>query len=195
MKQPKDSLEADIGQLRAVENGRTAGVPWQHFGEALCVSQGAYRMARRLKTEQVREPDERHAPEIAREHEVRGAAEQREWALMLVQERRFPVAQQISRLYLEHRDGIILHSWATYRLGEIAETIDDPAEHARFTLHHYRGGPTDLHRVLHGQLTVEPSMASGRRDGSFRTDSGRSPGLCCRRRGCGRRAEGWPTFN
>jgi DNA-binding CsgD family transcriptional regulator len=51
-----------------------------------------------------------------------------------VQERRFPVARQIGQLLLEHRDGIVLDSWATYWLGEIADTIDDrddPAKRAR----------------------------------------------------------------
>ncbi|WP_189327792.1 hypothetical protein [Streptomyces flaveus] len=69
-------------------------------------NQGAYQKARRLKAEQVRDPGERRTPEIAREYEGRKAAEQRaERALMLVQERRFPVARQIGRLLLEHRDG------------------------------------------------------------------------------------------
>ncbi|MFE2217681.1 hypothetical protein ACFW93_37920 [Streptomyces canus] len=114
-------------------------MPCDHFAEALCVTskQGAYQKARRLKAEQLREPGERRTPETAREHEDRAAAEQRaERALMLVQERRFPVAQQIGRLLLEHRDGIVLDSWATFWLGEIAETIDDrnaPAERARFS--------------------------------------------------------------
>ncbi|MER5345528.1 hypothetical protein ABT030_35555 [Streptomyces mirabilis] len=61
--------------------------------------QGAYQEARRLKAEQVREPDERRTPEVAREHEDRAAAEQRaELTLVLVQERRFPVARRIGRL-------------------------------------------------------------------------------------------------
>ncbi|MFE6176108.1 hypothetical protein [Streptomyces sp. NPDC056464] len=96
-----------------------------------------YQKARRLKAEQVRDTGDRRTPEIACEHEDRLAAEQRAGrALMLVQERRFPVARQIGRLLLEHRDGIVLDSWATDWLGEIAETIDDrddPAERAQFT--------------------------------------------------------------
>jgi hypothetical protein len=158
--------QADAGQFKAVEDGQAAGVPWDHFTEALCVTskQGAYQKARRLKADQVREPGERRTPDFAREHEERAAAEERaERALMLVQERRFPVAQRIGRLLLEHRDGIVLDHWAKYWLGEIAETIDDrddPAKRARFTgwvgfrasrprpcppthpaLHHYGGGP------------------------------------------------------
>lgn len=74
---------------------------WHHFAGALSVAskQGAYQKARRLKAEQVREPDERRTPEVAREHEDRAAAEQRaELTLVLVQERRFPVARRIGRL-------------------------------------------------------------------------------------------------
>lgn len=99
--------------------------------------QGAYQKARRLKAEQVREPGERRTPEVAREHEKRVVTEERaERALLLVQERRFPLARQIGQLLLEHRDGLVLDSWAAYWLGEIAETIDDrddPAKRARFT--------------------------------------------------------------
>ncbi|ANP52227.1 hypothetical protein J2Z21_008694 [Streptomyces griseochromogenes] len=71
--------QADVGQLKAIEDGRSAGVPWYHFTEALCVTskQGANQKARRLKAEQVRDPGERRAPEIAREYEDRVAAEQR----------------------------------------------------------------------------------------------------------------------
>ncbi|MFC4470395.1 hypothetical protein ACFPH6_38870 [Streptomyces xiangluensis] len=109
--------------MKAIEDGRAVGVPWHHFTEALCVTskQGAYQKARRLKAEQVREPGKRRTPEIAREHEEHAVAEQRaERALMLVQERRFSVAQQIGRLLLQHCGGIVLDSWATYWLGEIA---------------------------------------------------------------------------
>jgi hypothetical protein len=168
--------QADIGQLKAIEDGRAVGVPWTHFTEALCVAseKGAYQKARRLKAEQVREPGERRTPDVVREHEERAAAEDRaERALLLVQERRFPVAQQLGRLLPEQRDGIVLDSWAAYWLGEIAETIDDrddPAKRARFTgwvesfvrgrprtcstarsaLHYNRGGPAGSgtgHRV------------------------------------------------
>ncbi|MBK3569169.1 hypothetical protein [Streptomyces sp. MBT62] len=143
--------QADAGQLKAIEDGRAAGVPWNHFTEALCVTskQGAYQKARRLKAEQVREPGEHRTPEIAREHEDCAAAEERaERALMLVQERRFPVARQVGRLLLEDRDGIVLDTWATYWLGEIAETIDDrddPAKRARFT-----GWVESFVRAVHG---------------------------------------------
>ncbi|WP_344027699.1 hypothetical protein [Streptomyces luteireticuli] len=130
---------ADPGQLRAIEDGRAAGVPWHHVAEGPCVTskQGAYQKARRLKAEAVREPGERRTPEVAREHEERTAAE--EWAAraqILVQERRFPPAQRIGRLLLEHRDGLVMDSWAAYWLGEIAETTDDrddAAKRARFT--------------------------------------------------------------
>ncbi|MFJ9909525.1 hypothetical protein ACIRVK_43090 [Streptomyces sp. NPDC101152] len=160
LKQPKESLvnvvseaavlraklwqylreQADAGQLKAIEDGRAAGVPWNHFAEALCVTskQGAYQEARRLKAEQVREPGERRTSEVAREHQDRAVAEERaERALLLVQERRFPIARQIGRLLLEDRDGIVLDSWAAYWLGEITETIDDRdglAKRARFTV-------------------------------------------------------------
>ncbi|WP_328891936.1 hypothetical protein [Streptomyces sp. NBC_00316] len=146
--------QADAGQLKAIEDGRAAGVPWDHFAEALCVTskQGAYQKARRLKAEQVREPGERRTPEVARQHEDRAAAEQRaEQALMLVQERRFPVARQIGQLLLEHRDGMVLDTWATYWLGEIAETLDDrddPAKRARFT-----GWVESLVRAIHGHAS------------------------------------------
>ncbi|MFJ9588683.1 hypothetical protein [Streptomyces acidicola] len=65
-----------------------------------------------------------------------------------MQERRFPVARRIGRLLLEHRDGIVLDTWATYWLGEIAETIDDrdePAKRARFT-----GWVDSFVRAVHG---------------------------------------------
>ncbi|MFD7282721.1 hypothetical protein ACFV80_38340 [Streptomyces sp. NPDC059862] len=171
LKQPKDSLvnvvgeaavlrvklwqylreQADTGQLKAIEDGRAAGVPWDRFTEALCVTskQGAYQKARRLKAEQVREPGERRTPEVARDHEERAVAEERaERALLLVQERRFPVARQIGRLLLEHRDGILLDSWAAYWLGEIAEIIDDrddPEKRARLT-----GWVESFVRAVHG---------------------------------------------
>lgn len=198
LKQPKDSLvnvvgeaavlratlwqylreQADAGQLKAIEDGRAAGVPWHHFTEALCVTskQGAYQKARRLKAEQVRDPGERRAPENAREHEDRVAAEQRaERTLMLVQERRFPVARQIGRLLLEHRDGIVLDSWATYWLGEIAETIDDrddPAERARFT-----GRVESFVRAVHGharQQSALQTVSGGGALGSDRSDRQKS---------------------
>lgn len=71
--------QADAGQLKAIEHGRAAGMPWHHFVEALCVTskQGAYQKAQRLKAEQVREPGERRAPEVAREHADHAAAEER----------------------------------------------------------------------------------------------------------------------
>nr|WTB28556.1 hypothetical protein OG781_02325 [Streptomyces sp. NBC_00830] len=183
LKQPKDNLvdvvgegavlratlwqylreQADAGQLKAIEDGRAAGVPWQHFAGALCVTskQGAYQKARRLKAEQVRESGERRTPEVAREHEDRTAAEQRaERALMLVQERRFPIAQRIGRLLLEHRDGIVLDTWSTYWLGEIAETIDDrddAAKRARFT-----GWVESFVRAVHGHARerTQPSTTT-----------------------------------
>jgi hypothetical protein len=68
------------------------------------LEKGAYQKARRLKAEQVREPGERRTPDVAREHQERAVAEER--ALLLVQERRFPVARKIGRLLLEHRDGM-----------------------------------------------------------------------------------------
>ncbi|MFI9586469.1 hypothetical protein ACIHCQ_32635 [Streptomyces sp. NPDC052236] len=131
--------QADRGQLKAIETGRSAGVPWHHFAQALCVTskQGAYQKARRLKAEQVRDPGERRTPEVARDHEKRVMAEERaERAQVLVQERRFPLAQRIGRLLLEHRDGMAMDSWSTYWLGELAETIDnrdDATKRARFT--------------------------------------------------------------
>ncbi|MFE4922360.1 hypothetical protein [Streptomyces sp. NPDC056661] len=183
LKQPKDCLvnvageaavlraklwqylreQADTGQLKAIEDGRDAGIPWDHFSEALCVTskQGAYQKARRLKAEQVRAPGERRTPATAREHEDRMAAEQRaERALMLVQERRFPVARQIGRLLLEHRNDIVLDHWATYWLGEIAETIDDrddPAKRARFT-----GWVESFVRAVHGHArqSSQPSATT-----------------------------------
>ncbi|MEV7393455.1 hypothetical protein [Streptomyces sp. NPDC091215] len=89
------------------------------------------------------------APEVARQHADRAAAEERaERALSLVQERRFPVTLHITRLLLEHRDGLVLDSWATYWLGELADTIDDrddPAKRARFT-----GWPESFVRAIHG---------------------------------------------
>ncbi|MFJ8158471.1 hypothetical protein [Streptomyces sp. NPDC094468] len=130
---------ADAGQLKAVEDGRAAGVPWDHFTGPLCVAskQGAYQKARRLKAEQLREPGQRRTPETAREHEDRQAAEERaERAHLLAQERRFPVARRIAQLLLECRDGIVLDEWGRYWLDEIAATVDDrndPAKRARFS--------------------------------------------------------------
>ncbi|MFE4678781.1 hypothetical protein, partial [Streptomyces sp. NPDC056723] len=155
--------QGDAGQLKAIETGRAAGVPWHHFTEALCVTskQAAYQKARRLKAEDVREPGERRAPEVAREHEDRTVAEQRaERALLLVQERRFPVARQIALLLLEHRDGIVMDSWAAYWIGEIAETIDDrdsPDERGRFT-----GWLESFVRAVHGHARErnEPSTTN-----------------------------------
>jgi hypothetical protein len=131
--------QTDAGQLKAIEDGRATGVPWDHFTEALCVTseQGAYQKARRLKAEQVREPGQRRTLDVARGHEDRTAAEeQAARALMLVQDRRFPAARQIGRLLLEHRHGIVMDHWAKHGRGQIAETIDDrddPAKRARFT--------------------------------------------------------------
>ncbi|MFC9615552.1 hypothetical protein [Streptomyces sp. NPDC056938] len=155
--------QADAGPLKAIETGRAAGVPWHHFTEALCVTsrQAAYQKARRLKAEDVREPGERRAPEVAREHEDRTVAEQRaERALLLVQERRFPVARQIALLLLEHRDGIVMDSWAACWNGEIAETIDDrdsPDKRGRFT-----GWLESFVRAVHGHARArnEPSTTN-----------------------------------
>ncbi|MFC9916740.1 hypothetical protein [Streptomyces sp. NPDC127197] len=123
--------------------------------------QGAYQKARRLKAEQVREPGQRRTPEVARDHEERAVAEDRaERALLLVQQRRFPVARHIGRLLLEHRDGIVLDSWAAYWLGEIAETIDDrddPEKRARFT-----DWVESFVRAVHGHARVrnQPSATT-----------------------------------
>ncbi|MPY58806.1 hypothetical protein [Streptomyces spongiae] len=131
--------QADIGQLKALEDGRAAGVTWHHFAEALAVAskQGAYQKARRLKAEQVRAPGERRTPEVAREHERRAAAEERaERTRVAEQERRFPLALRIGRLLLEHRDGLVVSGMSAYWLEEIADTIDDrttATERANFT--------------------------------------------------------------
>ncbi|WP_329167382.1 hypothetical protein OHB49_44905 (plasmid) [Streptomyces sp. NBC_01717] len=119
--------QADAGQLKAVEQGRAAGVPWHHFNEALCVTskQGAYQKARRLKAEQVREPDERRSPETARKHEDRTLAEERaERARVVAQERRFPLALRIGRMLVEHQDGFVVTTMSEYWLSEITDTID-----------------------------------------------------------------------
>lgn len=142
---------ADPGQLRAIEDGRAANMPWMSFAKALCVTskQGVYQKARRLKAEQVREAGERRTPEVAREHEDRAAAEQRaEHTMVLAQERRFPVARRIGLSLLENRDGFVLDTWATYWLDEIAETTedrDDPGKRARFT-----GWVEAFVRAVHG---------------------------------------------
>ncbi|MEJ8632364.1 hypothetical protein [Streptomyces sp. MS2.AVA.5] len=131
--------QADAGQLRAIEAGRQAGVPWEHFTEALCVAskQGAYQKARRLKAEEVRVGNERRSPEVARAHEDRAVAEERaERARILTQERRFPLAQRVARQLLEHRAGLVVATWSQYWLEEISETVDDrisAGERANFT--------------------------------------------------------------
>ncbi|MFI2353027.1 hypothetical protein ACH492_39905 [Streptomyces sp. NPDC019443] len=88
-------------------------------------------------------------PEVAREHEERAAAEERaERAQVLVQERRFPLAQRIGQLLLEHRDGLVMDSWSEYWLGEVAETIDNrdtATKRARFT-----GWVESFVRAVHG---------------------------------------------
>lgn len=120
--------QADAGQLRAVEDGRAAGVSWEEFAGPLCVAskQGAYQKARRLKAEQVRGPGERRAPEVAREHEERAVAEARaERARVVDQEARFPVAQRVGRRLLKHREGLVVADWSEYWLEQIAETIED----------------------------------------------------------------------
>ncbi|MFG2732668.1 hypothetical protein [Streptomyces canus] len=57
--------QADAGQLKAIEDGRAAGLRCDHFTVALCVTskQGAYQKARRLKAEELRDLGERHTPE------------------------------------------------------------------------------------------------------------------------------------
>ncbi|MER6605912.1 hypothetical protein ABT282_08350 [Streptomyces sp. NPDC000927] len=130
--------QADIGQLRAIDDGRSAGVPWDQLAGPLCVTskQGAYQKARRLQAEQVREPGERRTPEVARDHEKRARAEERaERAQIRFQERRFPAAHRVARLLLEHRDGLALDEWAEYWLDEVEESLDDrddPEKQARF---------------------------------------------------------------
>lgn len=149
---PVPAAEEDMQHLGQVESGRSAGVPWHHLADALCVTSkpAAYQKARRLKADQVREPGERRTPEVAREHEERAAAEVRaERAHVLVQERRFPLAQRIGRLFLEHRDGFVMDSWSEYWLGEVAETIDNrrdtTTKRARFT-----GWVESFVRAVHG---------------------------------------------
>ncbi|MFC7310850.1 hypothetical protein ACFQVC_42400 [Streptomyces monticola] len=131
--------QADSGQLRAIEDGRAAGVPWHRFNEALCVTtkHGAYQKARRLKAEQLREPHEPRTPESARELEDRKIAEERTERLRVsAQERRFTLAQRIARQLLDHRDGLRVSGMAAYWLDELDATIDDrrtPLERANFT--------------------------------------------------------------
>lgn len=89
--------------------------------------------------------------------DARGGQERAERALLLIQERRSPVARKIGRPLLEHRDGIVLDSCAEYWLGEIGETIgdrDDPAKRAQFT-----GWVESLVRAVHGhaRLCNQPS--------------------------------------
>ncbi|MFC4516417.1 MULTISPECIES: hypothetical protein [Streptomyces] len=120
--------QADSGQLRAIDDGRDAGVPWDRFSEALCVTtrHGAYQKALRLKAEQVRVPHERRSPETARAYEKRRVAEERaEHVRVTAQVRRFALAQRIARQLLEHRDGLVLEDMAEYWLDELAETVDD----------------------------------------------------------------------
>lgn len=68
--------------------------------------------------------------------------------MLLVQERRFPVARRIAQLLLEHCDGIVMDGWASYWIGEIAETIDDrdsPDKRGWFT-----GWLESFVRAVHG---------------------------------------------
>ncbi|MFB7999789.1 hypothetical protein ACFC4G_44270 [Streptomyces sp. NPDC056002] len=58
------------------------------------------------------------------------------------------MARQIALLLLEHRDGIVMDSWASYWIDEIAETIDDrdtPDKRGRFT-----GWLESFVRAVHG---------------------------------------------
>ncbi|MET8676038.1 hypothetical protein ABZW18_00135 [Streptomyces sp. NPDC004647] len=131
--------QTDRGQLKAIDDGRAAGLPWHHFIQPLCVStkHGAYQKARRLAAEQLREPYERRSPEVAREHEDRRVAEERAERLRVsAQERRFPIAQRITRQLLQHRDGLVVAGMAAYWLDELSETADDrqtPLERANFS--------------------------------------------------------------
>lgn len=130
---------ADAKQLRAIEDGRGAGVPWDHFAEALCVlsKQGAYQKARRLKAEQLREPGEWRTPEVATSHERRALSEERaERARITEQMRRFPLAARIGRMLLDTRDGLVVSGMSQYWLEEIEDTIGDritATERANFT--------------------------------------------------------------
>ncbi|MFE4756533.1 hypothetical protein ACFRIB_41125 [Streptomyces mirabilis] len=130
---------ADAKQLRAIEDGRDAGVPWDHFADALCVTskQGAYQRARRLKAEQLREPGEWRTPEVATSHERRALTEERaERARITEQVRRFPLAVRIARMLLDQRDGLVVSGMSQYWLEEIEDTIDDrttATERANFT--------------------------------------------------------------
>ncbi|MEX2986320.1 hypothetical protein [Streptomyces sp. C36] len=120
--------QADAGQLRAVDDGRGVGVPWQSFNEALCVTtrHGAYQKALRLKAEQVRQPHERRSPETAHAYEERRLTEEKAENLRVTaQARRFALAQRIARRLLEHRDGLVVDEMAEYWLDELAETVDD----------------------------------------------------------------------
>lgn len=118
---------ADVGQLKAIQDGRAAKMPWESFNEALCVatSHGAQQKAQRLEAEQVRDPQERRSPSTAREHQLRkdreAAEERRRIAVALP---RFLLAQRIARQLVEHRGDLILTEMGTYWLDEIAEIID-----------------------------------------------------------------------
>jgi hypothetical protein len=155
--------QADSGQLRAIQDGRSAGVSWDNLTGPLCVAtrQGAYQRTRRLVAEQVREPGERRNPGVARQHEERVAAEARaERSQITVQDRRFPEAQRVARQLLEHREGLALDEWAEYWLDEIAETIDnrdDAAKRARFT-----GWVESCIRAVHShaQASGEPAATT-----------------------------------
>ncbi|MFE3268079.1 hypothetical protein [Streptomyces sp. NPDC059215] len=130
---------ADAKQLRAIEDGRAAGVPWDHFAEPLCVTskQGAYQKARRLKAEQLREPGEWRTPEVATMREQRALAEERaERARVTEQVGRFSLAVRVGQMLVDHRDGLVVSGMSRYWLEEIEETIDDrttAAERANFS--------------------------------------------------------------
>ncbi|WP_413754771.1 hypothetical protein [Streptomyces sp. MMBL 11-3] len=130
---------ADTHQLRAIEDGRNAGVPWDHFKESLCVTskQGAYQKARRLKAEQLREAGEWRTPEVARAHEQRVAADERaERTRVSEQIQRWPLAERIGHMLVEHRAGFAVQGMSQYWLEEIADTVDDrttATEQANFT--------------------------------------------------------------
>jgi hypothetical protein len=120
--------QADAGQLKAIEAGRSVGLPWHRFNEALCVNtkHGSQQKAQRLKAEQVRRPDERRAPETARAHELMDAAEKVERLGRITRNLPlFPVAHRLCHQLLDNHDGLVIDGMSEWWLDDIAEVVDN----------------------------------------------------------------------
>lgn len=128
-------------QLRAVEDARGSGVPWERLAPALSVDSvnGAYNKTRRLTVVVRGSTEDRRSPEAARALEQRVAAEFRQrQEREAYEDARYPLTDAAARrLLAAYERKELCTAPEDYWITELADVIDDrtnPLERANLSL-------------------------------------------------------------